>query len=113
DNQTLFYIRLNETLRPYQVWRHKLGTSVDQDRLVYEEDDNRFFLSVWSTRGDDYIMIHAEGNNTSEVHFLRADDPDGEFTCFAPRQFEVEYSVNHQEDRFLITTNENALDFKI
>jgi oligopeptidase B len=113
DHQTLFYIKLDDNLRPYQVWRHKLGTPVESDVLVYEETDKRFFLSVWSTRSDKYIVIHAEGNNTSEVHYLEADTPTKEFTCFAKRNFGVEYSIDHQNDHFFITTNEDAIDFKV
>ncbi len=42
DNSTLFYVRPDDAERPFQVWRHTLGTAVGDDVLVYEEDDEMF-----------------------------------------------------------------------
>ena len=34
----VFYVRMDEAQRPYQLWRHRLGTDPAGDELVYEED---------------------------------------------------------------------------
>ena len=44
DNKTVFYNILDEAMRPYKLFRHRLGTEAKNDPLVYEEKDEKFFL---------------------------------------------------------------------
>src|SRR5713226_8750915 len=67
DSKTFFYVRPDKAMRPYQVWRHALGTPVAEDVRVLDEG----------------------------------------------RRQGVEYSVDHQEDRFLILTNDGARNFRL
>ncbi|MBW2162454.1 MAG: PD40 domain-containing protein, partial [Deltaproteobacteria bacterium] len=46
DSQTLFYTVDDDTKRPHQVLRHRLGATA-ADALVYQEDDERFRVAVW------------------------------------------------------------------
>ena len=113
DNQTLFYTTLDDTKRPYKLHRHKLGSDSQEDALVYHETDESFYLHLGKTRSNAYLLMDLESNNTSEVHYLEADDPTGDFKVFQPRRREVEYSVEHHSDRFLIVTNADAKNFKL
>ena len=113
DNRTLFYGKQDpETLRDYQVYRHVLGTDPAADVLVYEESDPTFSVSVWKTRSERFIMIDSEQTLASEVRFLDADDPTGKLRMIAPRERDVEYSVSHVGDRFIIKTNLGAENFR-
>ncbi|MGK7935909.1 MAG: S9 family peptidase [Xenococcaceae cyanobacterium] len=113
DNQTVFYTKVDDTNRPYQLWRHILGGDPSSDVLVYQEDDEAYYLSVDKTRSQAYILLELGSTITSEVHYLDADNPDGEFQLFQPRQTGIEYSVEHHSDRFYIVTNEDAINFKL
>jgi oligopeptidase B len=114
DNRTLFYAKQDpETLRSYQIYRHVLGTSPEDDVLVYEEADTTFSVSVWKTRSDKFVMIHAGQTLATEARFLDADKPEGEFRVVAPRERGVEYSVAHVGDRFIIRTNLEAENFRL
>ena len=115
DGQTLFYVVPDEAVRPYQVWRHALGTSPADDVLVYEEADERFFLSVSRSRSGRYIFIPTDSKLTSEVHFLSADDPTGAFTVVEPREHGHEYSIEHHHserdgNRFFVLTNADGAE---
>ena len=112
DNQTFFYTKIDDTNRPYQLWRHTLGSNA-ADVLVYQEDDESFFLSVGKTRSQAYILMDLDSQITSEVHYLNADNPTGEFQIIAPREAGIEYGIEHHSDRFYITTNEEAINFKL
>ena len=47
DSKWLFYIRVEpETVRSYQLWRHRLGTASSQDKPVYKERDPTFEISL-------------------------------------------------------------------
>ncbi len=52
DSKTFFYVRPDGAMRPYQVWRHVLGTPEEDDALVLQEDDERFELNVELTKSE-------------------------------------------------------------
>jgi oligopeptidase B len=114
DHRTLFYVKPDEAMRPHQLWRHTLGTPAADDVLVLQEDDERFYLGVGTSKDDRFIFVHLGSKVTDEVRFLDASDPTGELRVVQPRQQDVEYGVEHREGRFLIVTNaDDALDFKL
>ena len=110
DNQTVFYIRKDpETLLGYQVWRHVLGTKPEEDVLVFEEEDDQFYLGLHRMKSKKYIAISSDQNGVmTEYLLLPADAPTAEFRSFLPRQRGHEYSVEHFEDGFYIRTNLNG-----
>jgi oligopeptidase B len=113
DNQTVFYTKVDAANRPYQIFRHRLGSAIAQDELVYYELDEAYFLSVHRTLSDAYITIDSESMVTSEVYFLPADRPTDSFQIVQPRTTGVQYRVTHHGDDFYITTNEEAINFKL
>ncbi len=113
DSGTFFYTKPDGTMRPYQVWRHRNGTPVASDALVFQEDDERFEVSVELSKSGRYIFIATSSQVSSECLFLRSDDPEGSPTLIEARRQDVEYSVDHQEDRFLILTNDGATNFRL
>ena len=113
DGRTFFYVRPDGSMRPYQVWRHVLGTPEDEDTLVLQEDDERFELSVEMTKSERYIIFSSTSQVTSESRYLRSDDPTGEPRLIEARRPGIEYSVDHQGDRFVILTNDGARNFRL
>ncbi len=113
DNRTLFYTKFDSARRPYQLFRHRLGADPAQDALLYQENDERFFLEIERTRSRQYLILSADSKTSSEVRYLRTDQPDAEFKLVAARRPEIEYDVEHHGDKFFITTNENAKNFKL
>src|SRR4029077_4426409 len=95
DNRTLFYTVEDEvTKRSHRLYRHVLG-STEEDDLLYEESDERFRIEVERTRSGGYLLLTSSSHTTSEVRFLRADDPSGEFHDIAPREDNHEYYADH------------------
>ena len=117
DGSTFFYLTVDDAWRPHRVWRHRLGTPASDDEVVYEEADERFWVSIGLTRSRKYLVLSVGSKITSEVRVLPADQPDGEFRVVAERRTGVEYSVDHAvvagEDRFLILHNADALNFEL
>lgn len=113
DNKTIFYDILDETKRPYKIYRHILGTDIKDDTLVYYEKDEAFYAGVSKTKSKDYLLFISESKTTSEVSYLKADEPLGEIKIIHPRQHEMEYYVDHHGDYFFILTNDSAKNFKL
>jgi len=113
DNRTYFYTVVNEANRPYKVMRHVLGTDPREDVEVLAEDDDAYYIGVWRSRSGAYIMASIESAVTDEVHYVDATNPTDAPKRVAQRQQGVQYGVEHQGERFLILTNEEALNFKL
>lgn len=113
EGDHLFYTRVDDAWRPFQVWRHTVGTPADQDVLVHQEDDERFWMGVGASRDDRHVLIGLGSKNTSEFRILEADDPTGEFRVVAPREEGVEYDVEPAGDRLWIVHNKGHRDFEL
>lgn len=112
DGDYLFYIRNHpQTLMPYQVWRHKTGTAVSQDALVYEEKDGGFYLGLSRTASDDYLMIVSSGNTSSDVRLIPAGEPLVAPQLFAARRAGVEYYLDHYRGQFYIRSSLHSPHF--
>ncbi len=114
DGASLFYVRPDETVRPHQLWRHHLGSPAEDDVLVREEPDARFFLGVGLSKDRRFVYCHVGSKITDEWWYLDADNPTGEFSVIEPRRQGLEYSVEHKGDHFWIVTNaDGAENFKL
>jgi oligopeptidase B len=115
DNETLFYSKQDpETLRSFQIYKHKLGTTQEEDILVYQEDDETFTCHVSKSKSKEFIFIISNSTVSSESRFIHADEPDGEITLIQERIRDLEYAVEHYRDHFLILTNDQqASNFKL
>lgn len=113
DNKTIYYTVKDETLRAYKIFKHVLGTAVEEDQMVFHESDPIFSTYIYKTKSEKYLVIGSESTLTSEYRILDANNPEGNFSIFQARQKELEYSIDHQGDRFLILTNHKAKNFRL
>jgi oligopeptidase B len=90
-----------------------LGTPRKDDVLVLQEDDERFELSVETTKTERYVVLTSSSQVTSELRFLPADQPEAQPRLVEARRHGIEYSIDHQGDRLLILTNDGARNFRL
>jgi len=113
DNKTVFYSVKDATLRPYKVLRHRLGTPASQDVEVFLEKDETFTLDLGRTKSKKFILISCFQTLSTETRYLDADDPDGAFRVFQPRERDHEYHVDHAGGSWYIRTNLDAKNFRL
>jgi oligopeptidase B len=113
DSRTIFYAVLNAARRPWQLYRHRVGTDPESDALVHCEPDASFYLDISRTRSGGYLLLDVSSHSTSEVWFTSADRPEEPFRVIQRRECGIEYSVTHHEDRFFIITNLSAPNFRL
>lgn len=113
DGTTLFYTRPDQSMRPYQVWRHRLGTPASEDAMVWEEEDERFFLGVGRTKDGELIVIHSESSTSSEWRFVPADAPESRPVLVAERRPDVLYSIEHHHGDFVVLSNDGEENFAL
>ncbi|HKX76521.1 MAG TPA: oligopeptidase B, partial [Acidimicrobiia bacterium] len=108
DGAFFFYCTLDHAHRPHRLWRHRLGTEQSEDVLVFEEEDERFFLSAAPSRDHRYVLIEVVSSTTSETAFIPTDRPEDPPEVLIPRQPGVRYQAEHRRGQWLIVTDENA-----
>lgn len=108
-----WYTKVDDAWRPFQVWRHAIGTTVDSDELVYAEDDEKFWMGIDSSDDDQFLIIQCGSKTTDEVSVVPLAEPCAAPRVIAPRQQGVEYSVTSAGDRFVIVHNRTNPDFDI
>jgi len=113
DNQTVFYALKDDALRPYKIMKHRLGKLTAEDAEIFYETDNTFNLSVFNSRSKKYVFIASRSTLSTEYRFLDTDQPDGVFTIIQPREKNLDYSVDHSNDKFYIRTNWQAKNFRL
>ena len=115
DNKTVFYITKDKsTLRSDKVFRHKIGTPVIKDVLIYDEKDEIFSVNLAETKSRKFVLINSTQTLTTETRYLDISKPDGEFKIFEPRGLNHEYSIDHLGNEFFIRTNsDGASNFKL
>ncbi|WP_425391141.1 S9 family peptidase [Ekhidna sp.] len=115
DNKTFFYTAKNKvSLLSEKIYRHELGTQPEMDVMVYHEKDPSFYIGVYKSKSDDYVIIWNSSTLVSDYHVLDANNPRGDFQQFIPRDDNAhEYSISHFEDKWYIVTNRDATNFKL
>ena len=110
DGAWLFYVRADDQQRPFQVWRHRLGSAADADVLIYEESDERFFVEIGETRSDAWIVIHSGSKTSAEVRLLPSSAPLDDPVVVRPRADDVDYQIDDWGDRLVMVTNADGAD---
>jgi oligopeptidase B len=114
DGRSVLYVEKHpQTLLPYRVRRHELGTAVADDPLVYELEDPSLYLTVDQTKDEKYLLIFGGGHDATEARYARADDPALEFTLMLAKEDGHEYFPDHFDGRWIIRSNWRAPNFRL
>lgn len=114
DNKTYFYTSKNKvSLLSEKIVRHTLGTDASDDVVVYQEKDPSYYIGINKSKSNEYLIIYNSSTLVSDYHILKADDPNGKFKQFSPREKRHEYSIDHFEDKFYVVTNWDAENFRL
>ncbi len=113
DDQYVFYSKLDENHRPRKIYRHKLGTKVSEDQLIFEEKSEAFTVGIGLSADDKYFFISSSDHNTSEQYYFDVNEKNPKPKLIKKRQRGILYSVNSWDGKFYNHTNENAEDFKV
>jgi oligopeptidase B len=109
DGRLLYYVTLDAAHRPWRVLRHILGTDAGLDTVVYEEQDEAFFVGLEVTR--DGLLLIGHRVTALETRFLPTDHQTPARSVHRACRFE--YEVTHHGDRFYLLTNEGAANFQL
>lgn len=114
DGLHLLYVEMDEEHRPKRVKRHRLGTPQSDDVVLYEEQDDGWFIALEKTQSGEFGLISISDHETTEVYSVDLSTIDAPLRLIAARENGIRYEVEHHGDQLYILTNaDGAIDFKI
>ncbi|MCB0272213.1 MAG: prolyl oligopeptidase family serine peptidase [Bdellovibrionales bacterium] len=113
NDSSLYYSKLDETHRPYQIYHHILGTPSSTDKLIFQDDNLSNNVLFYKTLSDRFMMINSSNKLSSEAHYIDLSISPTDVVLFSPRKENVLLYLDHHDESFVIHTNENAIDFKV
>ncbi len=113
SGEYLFYTRSDDAWRQHQVWRHRIGSSQDEDELVLQEDDPTFNLGIEESSDEHWLVAQSASSTTGESWLLPLDDPTAAPRSVHPREHGLDYSVDVDGDRILLVHNGSQVDFEL
>lgn len=100
----------------HQVWYHKIGTSQDQDELVYEDKLHPLRTTVAEVTEDERFLIisSSEGTSGAELKVKDLKNPNQKDFILLVKGFDTEPSVvDNKGDKLLVMTNDGAPNYKL
>ncbi len=114
DNQTFFFTSIDpHTLRYEKINRFNMHHDEVPEVVYTEGDETFYYIGVSRSKDDRYMMINANSTLSNEIRILPADDPDGAFEVFQPRERDLRYSVESFNGKFYVLTNYEAKNFRL
>ena len=113
NNRTLFYTLGDETDRPWRVMHHVLGEKREEAKLLFEEKDARFSVSIDSTKSGRFLIITSSSKDTSETSRLPLSGEAGVPELFLPRSEGIRTSYADCGDEWFILSNEGAVNGRV
>ena len=119
DSKSLFYMKMDEEHRPFELFMHVLGTNQSEDIQLFKEDDQKFWLDIDKTQDGKYLIVASASTETSEQYLMQLNKDSGDkdlhpLICLQPRQFGVRYYVeSHEDNLYIVTNKDNAKNNKV
>lgn len=113
DSRSFLYVTLDNNLRPNRVLHHVLGSDPADDKVVYEEHDEGFFVGISRTSSRKFALLSTGDHVTSEVRIMDLDNLSNPPRVVSPRKKDHYYQIDHRLDSLLILTNDTHKNFRL
>lgn len=117
DSRTLYFVQQDPMLlQSGPVMRHRLGEPPERIALVYNEPDQTLFTEIRASASRRYLLVQLGGGDITETRALRLDRETGArnpLQVVLTRKPGIRHAVDHFEGRWVIRTNEGAVNFRL
>ncbi|MDJ0312745.1 S9 family peptidase [Arthrobacter sp. H35-D1] len=93
DGSTIFYMVADDSWRPHQVKTHVLGTPVESDKVLYQEDDVAMWTGFELSADRRHLVIGIGCSEFSETRMLDFAAPGKGLQLLIPRTAEILYDA--------------------
>ena len=113
DSKSFFYSKLDKYHRPRQIYKHVLGSKIEEDELIFEEKDETFTCGISLSSDEKFFIISTSDHITTEEYFFPSNTKSINPILFKEREKDVRYSIDAWKGYFYIHTNKDARDYKV
>ncbi len=113
DDQGFYYAKLDENWRANRIFYHRLGTSQQDDKLIFHEQDQTFRVGLSKTTDEQYIILGISSSTSDEIRYLKADDPDHHLKMIIERRHDHLCSIDHFNGYLYLVTNDLGKNFRL
>ncbi|EDV19515.1 uncharacterized protein TRIADDRAFT_62068 [Trichoplax adhaerens] len=107
NEDSIIYTKQNYRRRPYQVWLRAFDSRLT-DRLLFQEDDEKYFLHIVCTKNHRFLTINLNSKSSSEVWALDTEKLKSKPVLIKERELDCECYVDHSNNHFYILTNDKS-----
>ena len=100
DDKYIFYSKLDEFHRPRKIYRHKIGTPIKNDELIFEEKSEAFTVGISLSSDEKYFFITTSDHNTSEQYYFKVNEHKPEPKLIKKRKRGIIYSISSWNNYF-------------
>jgi len=93
DDSKIIYIKQDATGRSYQVFQHTIGDKQTNDKLLFWEKDETFYLALKKTVSKKHLVLVSESKSENENYILNLDKQSLEFKSVSKRRGNRYYIV--------------------
>ena len=93
DASQLIYTVVDDSWRPWRVYRHLIGTPSEQDELLYQEDNPGLWLGAELSADKKWLMVASACSEYGEYRIRRLDTSQDEWLTLIPESDRVLYSA--------------------
>ena len=114
DSTAFYYVRIDDDHRTAQVFRHIVGEDPARDRLILEEPDGAWFVSLEESRCGRFGVVSIHGHDANECWLIDLAQPDASPQLVAARAPKLRYEVEpHGDLLYALNNADGAEDFRI
>ena len=114
DSDHFFYVKKDPiTLIANSVYLHRIGTSQEKDKLIFQEKDQEFDISISRSASTEYLLINSESTDSNEYYFINLSKREATPRLFLKRKAKHLYYLEHYENSFYLRSNLDAPNFKL
>lgn len=84
---------------------HQLGTRQDEDKLIYEEKDENYYLDIQLTKDKQYFIILCSSKTANEILAIDRNQNQINLKTLYPRHKQAIVYCSHHEKGFYFLTN--------
>jgi len=113
DSKKLMYALLeDDRWLAKNIKVHELGTEQKDDKTVYYEEDDGYFIGFGRTSSKEYMLIVSSQGETQEAYALKADFS-GKPELLVSRDKGFLQTIDHAHDYFYILANDTHKNFRL
>ncbi|KAF8818107.1 S9 family peptidase [Rickettsia endosymbiont of Cardiosporidium cionae] len=109
----IFYLLVDNNWKQQKVFYHALYSKNIPDRLIFEEVNDLYFISISKSQSEEFLFLDVQGHDNNQIYFISLVGDDFTPNLIKTRKQSITYDIEHSGNYFYMLTNDQAENFHI